>query len=181
MLEMTMGSLLLFLEIGFWVEVVGESGRENGDEKNGVSFFLLLPSPPSKQTKTTTTTTTTPRPHSLYLSLLLPEHRPVEDVPDRPVGALPHLLEPKLLDARLVRRDRRALDADAVLQDRVGGVDGHLVVGGVAVREAEVVVLDREVEVGEDELLLDLGPDDAEKRERWFFFSRVFLEFFFSI
>ena len=68
-----------------------------------------------------------------------------------------------------------------MLQDRVGGVDGHLVVGGVAVREAEVVVLDREVEVGEDELLLDLGPDDAEKRERWFFFSRVFLEFFFSI
>ena len=45
-----------------------------------------------------------------------------------------------------------------MLEDRVGGVDGHLVVGGVAVREPEVVVLDREVEVGEDELLLDLGP-----------------------
>lgn len=97
----------------------------------------------------------------------LPEHRPVQDVPDRPVGRLPHLLQLELLDARLVGRDRRALDADAVLQDGVGGVDRHLVVGGVAVREPQVVVLDGEVEVGEDELLLDLGPDDA----GGFFFS----------
>jgi len=121
---------------------------------------------------------------SLSLSLpeettfFLPEHRPVQDVPDRPVGALPHLLEPKLLDARLVGRDRRALDADAVLEDRVGRVDGDLVVGRVAVRQAEVVVLDGKVEVGQDELLLDLRPDDAEKKGEFFFvfffsFSRV--------
>ena len=66
-----------------------------------------------------------------------------------------------------------------MLEDRVGGVDGHLVVGGVAVREPEVVVLDREVEVGEDELLLDLGPDDAEGRERRE--VRFFFQFFFFV
>ena len=93
----------------------------------------------------------------------LPEHSPVQDVTDRPVRRLPHLLELELLDAGLVRRDRRALDADAVFQDRVGGIDRDLVVGGVAVRKAQVVVLDGEVEVREDELVLDLGPDDAER------------------
>jgi len=36
-------------------------------------------------------------------------------VADGAVGGLPHLLEVKLLDARLVRRDGGALDADAAL------------------------------------------------------------------
>lgn len=51
----------------------------------------------------------------------------------RSVGTPPHLLEVELLDPRLVGGDGRALDADAVLLDRLGGVDGDLVVGlGVA-------------------------------------------------
>jgi hypothetical protein len=56
-----------------------------------------------------------------------------------------------------------------VLQDRVRGVDRDLVVGRVAVREPEIVVLDREIEVREDELLLDLGPDDAGREVFGFF------------
>ena len=44
------------------------------------------------------------------------------------VRALPHLLQLELLHARLVRRDRRALDPHFVLQDCLGRVDGHLVV-----------------------------------------------------
>jgi hypothetical protein len=38
------------------------------------------------------------------------------------------------------------------LLDGVGGVDGDLVVGGVAVLDAEVVVLQVDVEVGQDQL-----------------------------
>ena len=49
-----------------------------------------------------------------------------------PLGDLYISLEAELLDARLVGRDRRALHADAVLLDRVGRVDGDLVVGLVA-------------------------------------------------
>ena len=70
-----------------------------------------------------------------------------EDVADRAVGRAPHLLQAELLDARLVRRDRRALDADAVLLDGVRRVDRDLVVGRVAVLDAEVVVLEVDVEV----------------------------------
>jgi hypothetical protein len=61
---------------------------------------------------------------------------------------------------RLRRRDGRALDADAVLLDGVGRVDRDLVVGGVAVLDAEVVILQVDVEIGVDQLVLDELPDD---------------------
>ena len=70
----------------------------------------------------------------------LAEDDAAEDVADRAVRGPPHLLQAELLDPRLVRGDRGALDADAVLLGGVGGVDGDLVVGGVAVLDAEVVV-----------------------------------------
>jgi hypothetical protein len=47
-----------------------------------------------------------------------------------------------------------------VLLDRFGGLDRHLVVGGVAMLDPEVVVLERHVEVGVDQLVLDGLPDD---------------------
>ena len=68
--------------------------------------------------------------------------------------------EAELLDPGLVGRDRRALDADAVLLDRVRGVDRDLVRGRVAALDPEVVVLEIDVEVGQDQLLLDERPDD---------------------
>jgi hypothetical protein len=47
-----------------------------------------------------------------------------------------------------------------VLLDRVGGVDCDLVAGRVAALDPEVEVDQLEVEVGQDQLLLDEGPDD---------------------
>jgi hypothetical protein len=70
-----------------------------------------------------------------------------------PFGRAPHLLQVEFLDARLVGRDGGALDAHAVLLDRVGRVDRDLVVGLVAVLDAEVVVLQVDVEVRQDQLL----------------------------
>src|SRR3984957_9238214 len=90
----------------------------------------------------------------------LTEDDAAEDVANRPVGRAVHLLQRELLHARLVGRDRRALDADAVLFDRVRGVDCDLIVGRVAVLDAQVVVLQVDVEVGQDQLLLDERPDD---------------------
>jgi hypothetical protein len=90
----------------------------------------------------------------------LAEDRAVEDVADRAVRALPHLLQAEFLDARLVRRDRRALDRHAVLPRRVRRLDRHAVLGPVAVLDAEVEVLQVDVEVRKDQLLADLLPDD---------------------
>jgi hypothetical protein len=91
----------------------------------------------------------------------LAKDRPVELVPDRPVRRAPHLLESELDDARLVGRDRRALDADAVLTDRPRCIERHLVVRLVAVLDPQIVVLQIDVEIRQDELVLDELPDDA--------------------
>ena len=61
---------------------------------------------------------------------------------------------------RLVGRDGRALHAHAVLLDRLGGFDGDGVLAGVAALDPEVVVLQVDVQVGNDQLLLDERPDD---------------------
>jgi hypothetical protein len=79
-------------------------------------------------------------------------NRLLQVVADGAVGRQPHLLELELLDPLLIGRDGRALDADRVLLDRLGGIDGDLVVGLVAVFQAEIVVLEVDVEVGMDEL-----------------------------
>jgi hypothetical protein len=44
--------------------------------------------------------------------------------------------------------------------DRLGGLDGDLVVGGITMLDAEVVVVLVDIEVRQDELLLDHLPDD---------------------
>ena len=90
----------------------------------------------------------------------LAEHDAAQDVADRAVRRLPHFLEVELLDARLVRRDRGALHADAELLDRVGGIDRDLVVGLVALLDAEVVIFEVDVEVRLDQALTDPFPDD---------------------
>ncbi|ABC91098.1 NADP-dependent isocitrate dehydrogenase protein [Rhizobium etli CFN 42] len=91
----------------------------------------------------------------------LAEDDAAENVSDRAVRALPHFLEIEFLDAGFIRRDRCALDTDAVFLDGVGGVDRHLVVGGVAIFDREVVIVDIEVEIRMDQLILDELPDDA--------------------
>jgi hypothetical protein len=73
-------------------------------------------------------------------------------VTDGTVGRQPHLLELELLDALLVGCDGRALDTDRVLLDGLGGIERDLVVRLIAVGQAEIVVLEVDVEVRVDEL-----------------------------
>ena len=91
----------------------------------------------------------------------LPKDHTAEDVADRAIRALPHLGEREFLHPRLVGRDRGALHADAMLEDRVRGVDRHLITRRLAVLDREVVVFQLEIEIREDELVLDELPDDA--------------------
>ena len=77
-----------------------------------------------------------------------------------PLGDFHICFEAEFLHPGLVRCDGGALDADAVPLDRLGRVDRHLVVGGVAVLHPQVVVVQLDIEEGEDQLVLDPLPDD---------------------
>lgn len=56
------------------------------------------------------------------------------------------------------RRTTPHLDSNTVLDDGLSSVRGDLVVGLVAVLESKVVVLDVDIEEGDDQLVLDLVP-----------------------
>src|SRR3984957_13176138 len=76
------------------------------------------------------------------------------------VGGPPHLLQAELGHPGLVRGDRGALDADAMALDGVRGVDRDLIVRRVAVLHGKVVVLQLDIQVGQDQPVLDVLPDD---------------------
>ena len=83
----------------------------------------------------------------------LAEDHAAQDVADGAVGRLPHLLQMEFFDAGFVRRDGGAFDAHAHALDRFRRIDRHLVVGLVAVLDAEVVIFQLDVEIGQDQLL----------------------------
>ena len=90
----------------------------------------------------------------------LPEHHAAQDVADSAVGRDPHLLEVELLDPRFIRGDRGALHADPVLLDRVRRVDGHLVLGRIAIGDAKVVIVEVHIEIRMNQPVFDELPDD---------------------
>ena len=87
------------------------------------------------------------------------EHGAIQRSADGAVGALPHLVELVLVHPLRVGGDGGALDGHAVLLVGLGGVDGHLVAGGVAVGQTEVVVLGLQIDVRQEKLVLDELPE----------------------
>ena len=90
----------------------------------------------------------------------LAEDHATEDVADGAVGRFPHLFQAKLLDPLFVGRDRRAFHCNADFLGHLGAVDGDLIVGAVALFDAEVIIQKVEIEIGQDQLFLDEIPDD---------------------
>lgn len=68
------------------------------------------------------------------------------------IGRQPHLLELELLYTLLVWGNGCALDANRVLFDSLGGIERDLVVGLITVWQAQVVVLEVNVEIGVNKL-----------------------------
>ena len=62
------------------------------------------------------------------------------------------MLEVEFLDTSLIRSDSGALNANFASLDCFSAIDGDLIVSGITVFDAKVVVLNVEVQVGENEL-----------------------------
>jgi hypothetical protein len=88
------------------------------------------------------------------------EDHAAQDVADRAVGRLPHFLEVEFLDTGFVGRDRRAFYADAILLDRVRRIDGDLVVGRIAGFDAQIIIFQVDIEIGQYQAFADPFPDD---------------------
>ena len=91
----------------------------------------------------------------------LAEDNATKDVADGAVRTAPHLLEAEFFNAGFVGGDGCALDADTMLLDGVSRINGDLVVGCVTAFDAEVVVLEVDVDVGVDQGVLDPLPNNA--------------------
>ena len=89
------------------------------------------------------------------------EHGTVENRTDGAVRALVHLLEVVLRHALRIRSDRCALYAHAVLFHSFRRLHGDLVVGLVAGRQAEVIILGLKVDIRSQKVIFDHLPDDT--------------------
>ena len=68
------------------------------------------------------------------------------------IGRQPHFLELEFFYTLLVWSNGCALDTNRVLLDGLGGIERDLVVGLITVWQAQVIVLEVDVEVGVDKL-----------------------------
>lgn len=82
----------------------------------------------------------------------LTENDTSNNVTESSVGGLPHLLQIEFLDSSFVRSDSSTFDTNFAGFDGRCSVDGYLVISSITVFDAQVVVLDVEVQVREDEL-----------------------------
>lgn len=91
----------------------------------------------------------------------LSEDSAIEFVSDCTVGGLPHELQLEFFDSGFVWGNRSALDSHFVFFDGLSGLKSHFVVSFVPVLHTEIEVLNVDIEVGSDQLVLDVLPDDA--------------------
>ncbi|KAH3673827.1 hypothetical protein OGATHE_001807 [Ogataea polymorpha] len=91
----------------------------------------------------------------------LPENSSSQNVSNGSVWRDPHLLESEFLDTSLVRSDSGALNTNSVLLDGIGSVDSDLVVRFISGQNSQVVVLEVDIEVGQNQFFLDDVPDDS--------------------
>ena len=80
----------------------------------------------------------------------LAEDHAAENVSNGAVWAAPHLLESKFFDSCLIGGDSRTLHTDPVGLNGVRGINGDLVICLITVLNREIVVLEIDVQEGQD-------------------------------
>src|SRR6185437_8413956 len=91
----------------------------------------------------------------------LAENHAAKDVANSPVRRAPHFLEVIFLDAALIGGNGCALHTHADFLDHLGGVDGDLILGLVAMFDTEIVIEKVDIEIRMYEFVFNQLPDDA--------------------
>jgi len=76
----------------------------------------------------------------------------VQDVSDGSIGGSPHLLQLEFFNSFLIRGNSGALDTDFVFLNSMSSINGDLVIGLISVFNAQIIVLNVKVNVGQDVL-----------------------------
>jgi hypothetical protein len=82
----------------------------------------------------------------------LAEDSSTQDVSNSTVWRLLHLFELELLNTRLIGGNGSALDTNSTLLDSRGSIDSDLVISSISVLNAEIKILNFEVEVRDNQL-----------------------------
>ncbi len=90
----------------------------------------------------------------------LAENDAAQNVADRAIGRTPHFLKAEFLNPRLVRGNRGAFDAYTEFFDRIGRIDGDLIVRLITLLNRQIIILKIDVEIGQDQPFADPLPDD---------------------
>jgi hypothetical protein len=122
-----------------WYET-GNAGDDNGGAEDGSTTKVGM---------------------SACCSLEALEERHSQVVPNSSIRAQPHLLQLELNNPLLIWGDGRTLDTHTVLLDGGGSIECNLVVCLVTVWKPQVVVFEVNVEIGRNEAVFDLLPNDA--------------------
>ncbi len=91
----------------------------------------------------------------------LAEDHTAQNIANGAIGAAIHPFEAEFLDAGLIGGDRCAFDGDAHFFGLFGGINRDLVIGAIAFLDAEIIIEQINIEIGQDQLLLDEIPDNA--------------------
>ena len=89
------------------------------------------------------------------------EHGAIEDVTNRAVGRFIQGFQTKLRNPRFVRGNGGAFYTDAMPFDGMGSLYRHLILGGVAMFDAQIVIVDGQIQIRQNQLILDIEPNDA--------------------
>ena len=90
----------------------------------------------------------------------LAKHDAIQNVANRAIWRLPHLLQVKFFNSGFVGGYRCAFHADPVFQDCVCRINRHLVSRCITALDAQVVVVDVDIEIRQDQPIFNELPDD---------------------
>ena len=89
------------------------------------------------------------------------EYGTVHDATDSSIRALPHFVEFILVHTLCIRSDSSTLHSHTIFLSRLGRVDGYLVVGLVAIRQTEIIILRLQINERKNQFVLNHLPENS--------------------